>query len=204
MIDYVKGTLAEKSLAAVTVDAAGVGYFVEIPLSTYEALPKVGEPLKLFTHHHVREDSQKLFGFATKEERELFRQLIGISQIGPKVALSVLSKVTVRELARAVATGDPSRLKSVPGVGAKTAERLVMELKGKLKGIEGVPGTGAGAAGPGAGPQAGGPQREAYEALLSLGYSDKQVARALDRVAETVDSDTAGVEEWIKKALQTI
>ncbi|MBD3241215.1 MAG: Holliday junction branch migration protein RuvA [Chitinivibrionales bacterium] len=201
MIEYIKGTLAAKSSSAATIEAAGVGYGIEIPLSTFEALPDVGKDVKLLTHYHVREDAHKLFGFMTPGERELFRQLIGISQIGPKVALGVLSRVAVADLVDAVARGDTSRLTGVPGIGRKTAERLMVELRGKLKGV---------GASVDAAPSSGGAQRapagvrqEAQEALMALGYNEAQVARALARVAEVIEQ-SAPVEDWIRKALQVM
>ncbi len=201
MIEYVKGTLAAKSSSAATIEAAGVGYGMEIPLSTFEALPDVGKDVKLLTHDHVREDAHKLFGFMTPGEREMFRELIGISQIGPKVALGVLSRVPVPDLVDAVARGDTSRLTGVPGIGRKTAERLMVELRGKLKGagaeVDTAPPSG------GAQQTPAGVRQEAQEALMALGYNETQVGRALARVAEVVEQ-SAPVEDWIRKALQVM
>jgi Holliday junction DNA helicase RuvA len=203
MIEYVRGALTEKELAQVAVEANGVGYEVIIPLSTYEQLPQLGAEVKLYTHFHVREDAQKLFGFFTKTERELFRQLIAVSSIGPKTAMSILSKISVDEFVRSVTTGDPSRLVKIPGVGLKTAQRLLVELRDKLKVI----------------PTSTAPSNEtrgqvreiaspasdeANAALISLGYNEKQVAKAIERVKQIITEDDAPVEEWIKKALQVI
>jgi Holliday junction DNA helicase RuvA len=153
-------------------------------------------------HHLVREDAQKLYGFVSEGEREAFRRIIDISKIGPKVALSILSHLSVSDLAHSVAMGDSSRLKAVPGVGAKTAQRLVVELRGKLggetakaDGFEG-PSEGAGGREPAA-------DREAFGALMSLGYSESQVAKALTRVGQTIEGEVS-VEEWIRRALQVI
>lgn len=201
MIEYVKGTLTAKSSSFATVEAAGVGYGMEIPLSTFEALPDVGKDTKLLTHYHVREDAHKLFGFMTPGERELFRELIGISQIGPKVALGVLSRVPVADLVDAVARGDTSRLTGVPGIGRKTAERLMVELRGKLKGVGAAMDTIPAAGGASQAPA--GVRREAQEALMALGYNEAQVARALARVAEVIEK-SAPVEDWIRKALQVM
>jgi|WetSurMetagenome_2_1015567.scaffolds.fasta_scaffold00060_5 holliday junction DNA helicase RuvA len=200
MFDYVKGTLAEKTVSIAVVETGGVGYELSIPLSTFESLGAEGSSVKLFTHHYVREDAEKLYGFSSRGEREVFRQLISISNIGPKTAMSVLSGVSPQELVSCVNKGDSTRLRKIPGVGDKTASRLIVELKGKL---------GAAAAIPQADRQ-GGPvtkneneRGQAYDAMISLGYADKQVQTALARV-ETVIEPGAPVEEWIKKALQVI
>ncbi|MCU0609567.1 MAG: Holliday junction branch migration protein RuvA [Chitinispirillaceae bacterium] len=200
MIDYVCGILTDISVTQITVEAHGIGYEISIPLSTFEKLPAQGAEVKILTHFHVREDIQKLYGFLTRAERDLFRQLIAVSSIGPKTALSVLSKVPVHELVQAVASGDPSRLVKVPGVGAKTAERLVLELRGKIDvDVSAVkPGTRLKAA------VKAGVGDEAAAALVSLGYSEKQVARAIERVKQSLDGQEAPVETWITRALQVI
>ncbi|MBD3346366.1 MAG: Holliday junction branch migration protein RuvA [Chitinivibrionales bacterium] len=203
MINYIKGILADKSPADITVEAQGVGYGISIPLSTYEKLPSVDNEVKILTHHYVREDSQKLFGFSTASERDVFRCLIGISSIGPKVALAILSGVSVEDLAYSVNLSDSSRLKSISGVGPKTAQRIVMELKGKLGPV-------IGDALPQGKADTKKPQNsdlkirnEAYEAMISLGYAEKQVQNAITRVEKVIDP-VSPVEEWIKKALQVI
>lgn len=204
MIDYVRGTLTEKEPAVVTIEAHGIGYEIIIPLSTYERLPASGAEVKLYTHYHVREDTQKLYGFLTKTERELFRQLIGVSSIGPKTAVGILSKISVDELAKCIALGDPSRLTKIPGIGAKIAQRLIMELRGKITATRSGPS--AAVAAPGAEVTSSDTGAEAFEALLSLGYNDKQVAKAIERVRQTITESEQDipVEEWIKKALQVI
>lgn len=205
MIDFIKGTLAEKSVGYVTVEACGVGYEIIIPLSTLDKLPSVNGDVKLFTHHHVREDAQKLYGFIAKQERELFRQMIGVSSIGPKTAISILSKLSVDELIRFITLGDASRLTKIPGIGAKTAERLIVELRGKLK-ITSAPAvepSGKSSGAPAVSED--GSRQEAIEALISLGYNEKQVTRAIERVTQSRGEPVEyGVEEWIKKALQVI
>jgi holliday junction DNA helicase RuvA len=204
MIDFVRGKLCEIEPSAVSVEAGGVGYEIIVPLSTGERLPAQGSEVKLYTHYHVREDAHKLYGFLTKTERELFRQLIGVSSVGPKTAVGILSRISADDLARCIALGDPEKLTKIPGIGAKIAQRLIMELRGKVAAVPrgepaaapassgtGVPVTDAGA--------------EAFEALLSLGYNDKQVARAIERVRQTlVNEEDVPTEEWIKKALQVI
>jgi holliday junction DNA helicase RuvA len=204
MIDYIRGTLSEKEPGYVTLEANGVGYEIVIPLSTFERLPGKGSEVKLHTHHHVREDTQKLFGFLTRQERELFRQLISVSSIGPKTAMGILSKMSVEELVRFVTLGESSRLTKVPGIGAKTAERLILELRGKLK-VTGSDGASKAEAVFAPAPAAPGAREEAFEALISLGYNDKQVSRAIERVGQTItDAGDYGVEDWIRKALQVI
>jgi holliday junction DNA helicase RuvA len=200
MFDYIKGTLEEKDFGEAIVEAAGVGYSLNIPMSTYEKLPSVGREVKIFTHHHVREDAEKLYGFITKDERELFRQVIGISNIGPKTAMSILSGVSTDVLKECVKTSDASRLKKIPGIGEKTAQRLVMELKGKLEFLHDSGGSAGGLTGKRG---SSGSRAEAFDAMISLGYAEKQVQAALTRV-ESVLEQEAPVEEWIKKALQVI
>jgi holliday junction DNA helicase RuvA len=196
MFEYIKGILDEKNLGEAVIEAGGVGYALIIPLSTYEKLPAIGREVKLLTHHHVREDAEKLYGFYTRDERDLFRQIIGISNIGPKTAMSILSGVSVEALRDCVKVSDASRLKKIPGVGEKTAQRLVMELKGKLDFITGAVAVDGKRATHGS-------KSEAFDAMISLGYAEKQVQAALGRVENVLEND-APVEEWIKKALQVI
>lgn len=200
MIEYIKGILSEKEVTRVAIEAHGVGYNISIPLSTYEKLPETGTDLLLHIHYLVREDAHKLYGFLTKTEREMFRHLISITKIGPKVALSVLSGITVNDLVNCINSGDSSRLEKIPGVGQKTAQRLLIELKGKV--------------GPALMSRSSESslvvnstnlkiRDEAFAAMVSLGYNDKQVQKAFTRVEQTV-SVSAPVEEWIRKALQII
>ncbi len=208
MIEYVRGILTEKEIAGATVEAQGVGYEINIPLSTYERLPALGTEVKLYTHYHIREDAHKLYGFLTKADRELFRQLIGVSSIGPKTALGILSKISSEELVKCVALGDPSRLTKIPGIGAKIAQRLIMELRGKLKLTAAGKQTASADRSPALLRQTDGSPnigQEAFEALLSLGYNEKQVAHAIERVRQTMgEGKDIPAEEWIKKALQVI
>jgi Holliday junction DNA helicase RuvA len=202
MIDYIRGILGDKEVTHVTIEANGVGYGVGIPLSTYEKLPAPGEDVKLYIHYQVREDAHKLYGFFTKTEKDVFRQLIGITKIGPKVALSVLSGISISDLIQSINASDPSRLEKIPGVGPKTAQRLVLELKGKLGSVS-VSTTQNSPRAPIHFVNSLGVREEAFEAMVSLGYNDKQVEKALLRVEQTVSAD-APVEEWIRKALQVI
>ncbi len=191
MIGKLTGTLLEKSPPQVLIDCGGVGYEVDVPMSTFYGLPHLGEKVALLTHFVVREDAQLLYGFATATEREAFRQLIKVSGVGPRMALSLLSGMSVAELAQAVSAQEPGRLVKVPGIGKKTAERLLLELKGKL--------------GADLGPLAGGglPLEDAHsdiqQALIALGYNEKEAAAALKALPAEV-----GVSEGIKLALKAL
>src|SRR5574343_1712886 len=188
MIGRLQGQLAEKNPPQVLVDCHGVGYEVDVPMSTFYNLPEVGGTVTLLTHFVVREDAQGLFGFATATEREAFRQLVKISGIGPRTALSVLSGMSVAELAQAVTSQEAGRLVKVPGIGKKTAERLLLELKGKLGADIGAPAAAVGDA-----------QGDIQQALVALGYSDKEAAAALKGLPADV-----GVSEGIKLALKAL
>lgn len=189
MIGPLTGTLAEKNPPQILIDVGGVGYDVDVPMSTFYNLPPLGERLTLLTHFVVREDAQLLYGFLTHEERATFRQLLKITGIGARMALSLLSGLSVAELAQAVSTQQIGRLTKVPGIGKKTAERLLLELKGKL---------GADLALPGATPQSDA-QADIVQALVALGYNDKDAAAAL----KTLPADV-GVSEGIKLALRAL
>jgi len=204
MFEYIKGSLEEKTIGFAIVEAAGVGYNLIIPLSTYEKLPDVHQEAKLFIYHYVREDTEKLYGFFSKDEREIFQQLIAVNKIGPKIAISILSGITLNDLTASVNKADPSRLRKIPGVGDKTALRLVMELKGKLGGIAGSGSKNtafclSATAADGSGTA----RTEAFDAMITLGYAEKQIQQALTRVSEIIEPD-APAEDWIKKALQVI
>jgi Holliday junction DNA helicase RuvA len=190
MIGRLNGTLADKNPPQVLVDCHGVGYEVDVPMSTFYNLPGVGERVTLLTHFVVREDAQILFGFATPPEREAFRQLIRISGVGPRTALSVLSGMSVADIAQAVTAQDASRLVKVPGIGKKTAERLLLELKGKIGADLGQ----VAGAGPATDAQA-----DILQALVALGYSDKEAQAALKPLPKDV-----GVSEGIRLALKAL
>ncbi len=199
MIDYIRGKLTDKELTHVSIETAGVGYSVSIPLSTYEKLPETGKDALIYIHYYVREDDVKLYGFASKDDREIFRHLITVNSVGPKVAMGIMSGISIENLVMYVNAGDTAGLKKVPGVGLKTAERIIIELKGKL-------GSYASSATPlvrSKVPIAKGRKEEAYAAMLSLGYNDKQVAKAIDRVSLEIGGD-AQIEEWIRTALKII
>jgi Holliday junction DNA helicase RuvA len=190
MIGKLSGTLLEKNPPQILIDCHGVGYEVDVPMSTFYNLPGVGEKVALLTHFVVREDAQILYGFGTAPEREAFRQLIKISGVGPRTALSVLSGMGVTDLAQAITAQEAGRLIKVPGIGKKTAERLLLELKGKLGADIGVP-TGGVVRGESHG--------DILQALVALGYSDKEAALALKALPEDV-----GVSEGIKLALKSL
>ena len=188
MIGRLQGLLAEKNPPQVLVDCNGVGYEVNVPMSTFYNLPGLGEKVSLLTQFVVREDAQILYGFGTAAEREAFRQLVKISGVGPRTALSVLSGMSVGELSQAITLQEAGRLIKVPGIGKKTAERLLLELKGKLGADIGLPTSVASDA-----------QADILQALLALGYSDKEAAISLKALPADV-----GVSEGIKLALKAL
>jgi holliday junction DNA helicase RuvA len=193
MIAYVRGSLVEKAPTRAVVEAAGVGYEMFIPISTYEKLPREGGEVKLLAYHCVREDDEILFGFATANERDMFAKLTGVSGVGPKIALAILSGASVSELALAIASGDAKRLSSVKGVGKKTAEKICVELKDKVDALAFAPRGGSGAA---ATPIA----ADAVAALRALGFSDETSAKMVtDILAKNASVDS--VEQVIKLAL---
>ncbi len=190
MIGRLSGTLLEKHPPQVLLDVGGIGYEVDVPMSCFYNLPAVGERVTLVTHFVVREDAQQLFGFLSQKERTAFRELIRISGVGPKLALSVLSGMSADDLAHCIVLQDAGRLTRVPGIGKKTAERLLLELKGKL--ADALPQTGgisatAGVAG------------DALNALLALGYSDKEALPTLKQLPPDLS-----LEESIRQALKLL
>jgi Holliday junction DNA helicase RuvA len=188
MIGRLVGILVDKNPLQLLVDCNGVGYEVSVPMSTFYNLPAAGEKITLLTHFVVREDAQLLYGFGSTEERELFRQLIKISGVGARTALSLLSGMSVADLSQAVTLQEPARLTRIPGVGKKTAERLLLELKGKL-------GADLGAAG-GAAPDV---NTDILNALIALGYSDKEAMLAVKQVPAG-----STVTEGIRQALKAL
>ncbi len=188
MIGRLVGTLAEKAPPHLLVDVNGVGYEVDVPMSSFYNLPAIGERVTLLTHFVVREDAQVLFGFLTHEERATFRLLVKISGVGPRTALAILSGLSVAELAQAVTLQESGRLVKVPGIGKKTAERLLLELKGKLGDALAAPAS-----------VAAGTQADILQALLALGYSDREAAAAL----KALPADVA-VSDGIKLALRSL
>jgi Holliday junction DNA helicase RuvA len=189
MIGRLSGILLEKNPPQVLVDCNGVGYEVDVPMSTFYNLPHTGEKVTLFIHYVVREDAHLLFGFGSFNDRSVFRQLIKITGVGARMALSILSGLSVAELAQAVTLQETGRLVKVPGIGKKTAERLLLELKGKL-------GADIGAVGGVAKDDA---QTDVLNALLALGYSDKEALIAI----KSMPAGTS-VSDGIKLALKAL
>lgn len=189
MIGRLSGILLEKNPPQLLIDCNGVGYEVDVPMSTFYNLPGMGEKVVLLTHLAVREDAHLLYGFGTVEERNVFKQLIKISGVGARTALSILSGMSVADLSQAITLQEAGRLTRIPGIGKKTAERLLLELKGKL-------GADLGAVG-------GAPHHDAtadiLNALLALGYSDKEASLALKQVPAG-----SGVSDGIKLALKAL
>lgn len=190
MIGRISGTLLEKSPPFVLIDCHGVGYECEVPMSTFYHLPALGEPVMLLTHFVVREDAQLLYGFATNQERATFRQLLKVNGIGAKSALSILSGLSIEDLMQAVAMQEATMLTRVPGVGKKTAERLLLELKDKFT-VEGVEMMSANASRSAAG--------DVLNALLALGYSEREAAATV----KLLDQDVT-VSDGIKQALKRL
>jgi Holliday junction DNA helicase RuvA len=197
LIAYIEGKLIEKSPTHLILEVNGVGYSVNIPVSTYSNVGETGQTVRVLTYQHVREDELKLFGFSTKPEKELFELLISVNGVGPKVALGILSFLSVEEFQRAVLKEDLDVLTTIAGVGKKTAQRLIVELKEKLgkvdlgaeKGVEGAKAASIPAF------------DEAVLALVSLGYTKYDAKKALERVAQEV-KEILPLEELIKRALK--
>ncbi|HET7202547.1 MAG TPA: Holliday junction branch migration protein RuvA [Steroidobacteraceae bacterium] len=198
MIGFLRGKLAAKHPPALLLDVNGVGYEVEAPMSTFYGLPGVGSEVGLFTHLVVREDAHVLFGFGTERERSLFRELIKVSGVGPRIALGILSGASVDEFHRCVDAQDTAALTRIPGIGRKTAERLIVEMRDRLEALaRGTPFEVKGPVGAG-GQAAPSPQAEAFSALVALGYKPPEVTRLLQKV----DPSVTTTEELIRHALR--
>jgi Holliday junction DNA helicase RuvA len=190
MIGRLSGTLIHKAPPQILLEVAGVGYEVDVPMSTFYDLPALGKPLMLHIHMVVREDAQLLFGFATEPERAAFKLLLKITGVGPRLALSVLSGLSVADLSDAVSRGDSVRLVRIPGVGKKTAERLLLELKEKMAPL----------AGSAPHPIQGSPDAtEIAHALSALGYNDREAQWAVQQL-----SNNTSLEEGIRRALKLL
>lgn len=199
MIGRLRGTLAEKQPPHLIIDINGLGYELEVPMTTLYRLPKVGETVTLHTHLIVREDAHLLYGFHEKRERELFRELIRLNGVGPKLALALMSGLEVDDLVRCVQAQDSSALVKVPGVGKKTAERLLVELKDRFKAWETVPSMFQLVPnGPAPVPTASTAEADAVSALISLGYKPQEASRAV----AAVDAKGLSSEELIRRSLK--
>jgi Holliday junction DNA helicase RuvA len=196
MIGFLKGRLAVKQPPMLLVDVNGVGYELEAPMSTFYALPAVGEPVALYTHLVIRDDAHVLFGFGTDGERRLFRGLLKVSGVGPKIALGILSGASVEDFLRTIEAEDVAMLTRIPGVGRKTAERVIIEMRDGVKkfaipGAESLGGAGIGASLT--------PQGEAYSALVALGYKPPEATRLL----QSADEPGLSTTEIIRRALKS-
>lgn len=192
MIGYLRGHLVRKQPPVLMIDVAGVGYELEAPMSTFYQLPELGSEVHLHTHLVVREDAHLLYGFATEDERRLFRDLLRVSGIGPKIGLALLSGMDVETFTICVETQQIDALTRIPGIGRKTAERLLVEMRDRISALGQLP---SAARRPGG---AGSAQSEAYAALVALGYRPVEVTRLL----KSVEDDGAATEELIRRALQ--
>jgi Holliday junction DNA helicase RuvA len=192
MIGFVRGKLVIKAPPHLTVDVGGVGYDIEAPMSTFYSLPALGSEVRLLTHLVVREDAHILYGFGTQEERALFRNLLKVSQIGPKIALAILSGVSVESFATLVKLQDSAALTKIPGVGRKTAERVLLEMKDRLDALEQAVVSGAVPMTPSS------TEGEAWTALVALGYKPTEVTAMLKPFA----GQGGSTEDLIRRALQ--
>lgn len=192
MIAYLKGRLIHKSLNQAVIDAGGVGYSASVPLSTYLKLGEIYTPVELFIHTHMTDTSLSLFGFATREEKEIFLKLINISGIGPKIALNILSGIEVSDLEEAIRKADVTRLSLIPGIGKKTAMRIALELQEKLEIKEKVL-------------EARGFQEkeDLISALMNMGFKRKEVERIVEETIKTCSVD-AGFEKLLREGLKQL
>ncbi len=199
MIALLSGILIEKSITQCIVDVRGVGYRVVVPLTTFYELPEIGQPVAIHIHTHVREDAMNLYGFHSREERAVFQLMISVSGIGPKLAINVLSGIAAGELIRAVTSDDLKRLTGIPGVGKKTAERMILEMKDKAAkfGKESVP---AGVVALKTGDQV---KDDAVSALVNLGYKGVMVKEVIDRIVREA-GESPSLDRLLKQALKTL
>ncbi len=194
MIGFLRGKLTAKQPPSLVLDVGGVGYEIDAPMSTFYGLPPIGADIHLFTHLVVREDAHILFGFATERERRLFRELLKVSNVGPKLALSLLSGMSVDQFLLCIEAQEVGALVRIPGVGRKTAERLLIEMKDRIKHFGALPGVTLTPSGE----TPSGAHAEAFSALVALGYKPVEITRLLKTVEPTVQT----TEEIIRRALQ--
>lgn len=197
MINHLKGILQHKSPTEIVIDNQGVGYSISIPFSTYEKLGEVGTTVTVLTHLHVREDALQLYGFATEADREVFRLLISVSGIGPKIAQGILSGIQPGELQALILQGNVSALTAIPGVGRKTAERLIVELRDKISKLD-SPSTSATAPAGSAGIR-----NEAMMALISLGYNRPAAEKAIRAALQDLNKKDVTIQELLKQSLKS-
>ncbi len=197
MIARLRGTLIEKEPGRAVVDVGGVGYEVAIPLSTFSSLGDRGGPVDLHVHTHVREESIALFGFSTRREREIFARLIEVNGVGPKTAIAALSGLGTDDLIEAVRQRDPKRLSSVPGIGRKTAERILLEVADRIEALApAAPGRGTGAAA--------GARQDLISALLNLGYNARVASEAVDRALPAGTAAPESFEVLLRQTLKLL
>ena len=198
MIAWMHGVLREKHPPLLLVDTGGVGYEMEAPMTTFYDLPAIGEPVTLYLHHLVREDAQQLYGFARRAERDLFRQLLRVSGVGAKLGLAILSGMDAGGFARCVLEGDGASLSRLPGIGKKTAQRLIMEMRDKMD--EASHGVAVSLTGAGPAPRRDDPVAEAVGALIALGLKPPEASRRVNAVG----TDGLACEEIVRRALQAM
>ncbi|MCP3678061.1 MAG: Holliday junction branch migration protein RuvA [Deltaproteobacteria bacterium] len=196
MIAHIEGVLLNKSVESIVIDVGGVGYEVRVPLSTYYKLPDLRQRVALIVYTHHKEETLHLYGFMTPREKEIFQLLISVSGVGPKLARNVLSGIDAEELTEALAMGDLAKLKGVPGIGAKTAERLILELREKARATA----TATDEAGAG---DKGGILHDIHSALVNLGYKSNQADRAVSEIRKSSDGEES-FEELFKRALKAL
>lgn len=201
MIGFLKGRLAVKQPPHLLVDVNGVGYEVEAPMSTFYGLPAAGEPVGLYTHLVIREDAHVLYGFGTDSERRLFRALLKVSGVGPKIALGILSGVSVDDFIRIIEAEDVAMLTRIPGIGRKTAERVIIEMRDTVQKFSATPAVGSPAAAQVA--AAPSPQSEAFAALIALGYKPPEVVRLLKSADDPGLSTTDIIRRALKSAVKS-
>jgi Holliday junction DNA helicase RuvA len=192
MIGHLRGRLVRKAPPALIIDVNGVGYELEAPMSTFYRLPELGSEVELHTHLVVREDAHLLYGFATEDERRLFRDLLRVTGIGPKIGLALLSGIDVDTFMRCVEAEDAAALTRIPGIGRKIAERLLVEMRDRIHALGQLPSSASRTAAPA------GARAEAFSALVALGYRPVEVNRLL----QGIEQEGAGTEELIRRALQ--
>ena len=200
MISFVRGRLAEVAESSCVVETAGLGMEINIPYTVLEELPHIGEEVILYTYFKIAEDAMSLYGFLSRRDEEMFERLISVSGIGPKAALAILSTLAPDDLRMAIAAGDAKAIAKAPGVGAKTAQRLILDLRDKIDIAEIIGGGASGSAGASAAAAGSAPAREAVEALTALGYSASEAARAVREAA----SEDMTSEDVLRAALKLL